>query len=424
MRVLVLGGGGREHTLVWKISQSPRVEKVFCIPGNGGISQIAECNSLPLNDFDALSDYVKAKHIDFTVVGPEVPLVEGIVDYFEKENLPIFGPNKAAAQLEGSKIFSKRLMKKYGIPTAAFEEFENKIAAMEYLDSLDEGPIVVKADGLAAGKGAVVCKDIDSAKEAVSMMMTDLIFKEAGSKVVIEEFMTGEEVSIFAITDGKDIITLSPAQDFKRALDGDQGKNTGGMGSYAPSVYLDGVLYEQCLKDILKPTLKALQSEGIIYKGVIYAGLMLTPQGPKVIEFNCRFGDPETQVVLPLLKSDLMDIFLASVEGKIGELKPEFHDGSAVCIVLASGGYPDYYNTGKTIEGLTQIDSDALVFHAGTTVKDGGNLVTSGGRVMSIGALESSLTKAVQKSYNLIKNISFEGMHYRRDIAKRALSKS
>ncbi|HQV31554.1 MAG TPA: phosphoribosylamine--glycine ligase, partial [Calditrichia bacterium] len=391
MRVLVLGSGGREHTLVWKLAQSPKVDKIFCIPGNAGLCELAECHNLPLSDFDALTDFIRAKGVDFTVVGPEQPLVNGVVDYFQERGFPVFGPNRQAAQLEGSKIFSKKLMAQYGIPTADFREFDQAGEAFDYLDSLPEGPVVVKADGLAAGKGAVVCPNRAAAREAVHHMMNDLIFKDAGSRVVIEEFMTGEEVSIFAITDGKDLITLTPAQDFKRSLDGDLGKNTGGMGSYAPSVYLSPELHQTALDTIIYPTLKALQAEGILYQGVIYAGLMLTPAGPKVIEFNCRFGDPETQVVLPLLQSDLMEIFLAVAEGRLGEIEPSFYDGSAVCVVLASGGYPDFYTTGKTISGLEGLPEEALVFHAGTQKNERGQFITSGGRVMAVGAKQSSL---------------------------------
>ena len=420
MNVLIIGGGGREHTLVWKIRQHPEVKQIYCIPGNGGIAALAECPALDAGDFPALASFVREREIGFTVVGPEQPLVDGIVDYFEAEKLPIFGPNRSAARLEGSKIFSKQLMAKYDIPTAGFAEFDRVEAALKYLSHLPEQPIVVKADGLAAGKGSIVCPDLNSAREAVDALMRQKIFAAAGSKVVIEEFMTGEEVSIFAITDGRDYLTLTPAQDFKRALDGDRGKNTGGMGSYAPTPFLTPQLREVALRTIVEPTFAALQSEGIDYRGVLYFGLMLTSGGPKVIEFNCRFGDPETQVVLPLLGSDLLEILQAVHNRTLGKLRVELKPAYAAAVVLAAGGYPDAYEKGREIRGIPENRDDLLVFHAGTR-RESGRLLTNGGRVMAVTALsEASLQAATEKAYQAVAQIHFDGMHFRRDIARRA----
>ena len=420
MNVLIIGGGGREHTLVWKIRQHPEVKQIYCIPGNGGIAALAECPALDAGDFPTLASFVREREIGFTVVGPEQPLVDGIVDYFEAEKLPIFGPNRSAARLEGSKIFSKQLMAKYDIPTAGFAEFDRVEAALKYLSHLPEQPIVVKADGLAAGKGSIVCPDLNSAREAVDALMRQKIFAAAGSKVVIEEFMTGEEVSIFAITDGRDYLTLTPAQDFKRALDGDRGKNTGGMGSYAPTPFLTPQLREVALRTIVEPTFAALQSEGIDYRGVLYFGLMLTSGGPKVIEFNCRFGDPETQVVLPLLGSDLLEILQAVHNRTLGKLRVELKPAYAAAVVLAAGGYPDAYEKGREIRGIPENRDDLLVFHAGTR-RESGRLLTNGGRVMAVTALsEASLQAATEKAYQAVAQIHFDGMHFRRDIARRA----
>ena len=420
MNVLIIGGGGREHTLVWKIRQHPEVKQIYCIPGNGGIAALAECPALDAGDFPTLASFVREREIGFTVVGPEQPLVDGIVDYFEAEKLPIFGPNRSAARLEGSKIFSKQLMAKYDIPTAGFAEFDRVEAALKYLSHLPEQPIVVKADGLAAGKGSIVCPNLNSAREAVDALMRQKIFAAAGSKVVIEEFMTGEEVSIFAITDGRDYLTLTPAQDFKRALDGDRGKNTGGMGSYAPTPFLTPQLREVALRTIVEPTFAALQSEGIDYRGVLYFGLMLTSGGPKVIEFNCRFGDPETQVVLPLLDSDLLEILQAVHRRTLGKLRLELKPAHAAAVVLAAGGYPDAYEKGREIRGIPENRDDLMVFHAGTR-REGGLLLTNGGRVMAVTALsEASLQAATEKAYQAVAQIHFDGMHFRRDIARRA----
>lgn len=421
MNILIIGSGGREHALAWKISQNPEVKKLYCIPGNGGIEQIAECPTLGSGDFKTLAAFAREKEIDFTVIGPEQPLVEGIVDFFRAETLPVFGPNQSAARMEGSKIFAKRLMKKYGIPTAHYEEFENSAKAFDYITGLPEQPLVVKADGLAAGKGSIVCPDKVTARQAVDDMMNKQIFKNAGAKLVIEECMTGEEVSIFIITDGKDYLTLTPAQDFKRALDGDRGKNTGGMGSYAPTPFLTAALRKRIIRETIEPALTALQSEKIDYTGVLYCGLMLTPGGPKVIEFNCRFGDPETQVVLPLLKADLLEIMQAVHTRSLGKLRlnteetPEF----AICVVAASGGYPDKYETGKEISGLERLSGGVMVFHAGTR-RENGKILTSGGRVLGVTAVAPQLPDAARKAYQAISRIRFEGMRYRNDISKRA----
>ena len=418
MKVLILGGGGREHALAWKIKQSPLVEQLYCIPGNAGIEQLAECVSLPPGNFNAIELFIREKKVDFTVVGPEQPLVEGIVDFLESKGHPVFGPSREAAQMEGSKIFAKNLMQEYEIPTAHFGAFSDYRQAKEYLEQLEDGAVVLKADGLAAGKGSVICTDLEDARRVLKEMMVDKVFGEAGSQVVIEEFMRGQEASLFVLTDGKDYLTLSPAQDYKRALDGDRGKNTGGMGSYAPTPVLTRTMEQRVIREIVEPTLNALQSRGITYKGVLYCGLMVTNKGPRVVEFNCRFGDPETQVVLPLLESDLIELLLAVQQGELGRYRTSFRDGSAVCVIAASGGYPDAYRKGEVISGLEDVDEDVLVFHAGTR-REGDRIVTSGGRVLGVTAIDKNLKSAVDRAYRNIRKIHFEGMHYRNDIAER-----
>lgn len=420
MNVLLIGGGGREHAMAWKLSQNPDVNKLLCIPGNGGIAAQAECHDLPVSDLKNIAAFARYHDVDFTIVGPEIPLVDGIVDLFTAENLPIFGPNRAAAQMEGSKVFSKNFMARHHIPTADFREFERARDAIAYLKEIPEQPIVVKADGLAAGKGSIVCPDLQTAHQAVKSMMTTRIFKEAGSRVVIESFMTGEEVSLFVVTDGKDYCLLTPAQDFKRALDNDRGKNTGGMGSYAPTPFFTPALKSQAVREIIEPTLEGLSADKIDYRGVLYIGLMLTPEGPRVIEFNCRFGDPETQVILPLLKSDLLELTLAVQQQKLANYRLELRDDAAVCVVLASGGYPEGYATGVEIHGLAGLPSYTLAFHAGTTLADDGKLLTSGGRVLGITALSPILKEATNSVYASIAQIRFDNMHYRTDIARRA----
>ena len=421
MNVLVIGSGGREHALVWKIAQNPEVKNIYAIPGNGGICQQAECASIPLTDFPALIEFVRTHHIDFTVVGPEQPLVAGIADAFRAEGLPIFGPGAAGARIEGSKIFAKELMQKHGIPTAHFGTFSDYDAALKYLRQLPEGPVVVKADGLAAGKGSVVCANHEEARQALHSMMVEKVFRNAGEQVVIEEFMQGEEASLFVITDGNDYHILHPAQDFKRALDDDKGKNTGGMGSYAPTPFVTPDILERARREIVEPMLHAFQQESIEYRGVLYCGLMLTDEGPKVVEFNCRFGDPETQVVLPLMESDLLEMMLAVENGNLNRYRLQLKEEYGVCVVLASGGYPDAYQTGYPIEGLDEVPDDVLVFHAGTR-NENGRLVTAGGRVLGITALAQELEAAVNNAYQAVEHIHFKDMHYRRDIARRAVN--
>lgn len=420
MKLLVLGGGGREHALIWKLKQSPEVEEIFCIPGNAGIAVDAKTFSLPLNNFEKIVQFIREKEIDFTIVGPEQPLVEGIVDFLQSQKIPVFGPSKAAAQLEGSKVFAKNFMKKYNIPTATFKEFSDYQHALKYLDTLRESKIVIKADGLAAGKGSVVCKDLGEARQALKTIMVDRIFADAGKQVVIEEFMQGEEASLFVITDGKDYLVLSPAQDFKRALDGDRGKNTGGMGSYAPTPVLTPNMYDRALKEIVEPVLNGLHREGITYQGVLYCGLMLTAAGPKVVEFNCRFGDPETQVVLPLLESDLLEMCIAVSRQNLSDYKLAVKKASAICVIATAGGYPDAYEKGKVIHGLDQLEAGVLVFHAGTA-RDGSQYLTNGGRVLGVTAVDKDLKTARDRVYRNIERIHFEGMYYRRDIAQRVI---
>ena len=421
MNILVLGGGGREHALVWKINQSPQVKKIYCIPGNAGIEQLAECHQLSLSDFPALVAFVGKYKIDLTVVGPEQPLVEGIVDHFEERNFPVFGPGKQAAQMEGSKVFSKNFMKRQGIPTAHYEVFSESRKALEYLKQLPEGKIVIKADGLAAGKGSIVCAHKSEAADAIRAILVDQVFNEAGKQIVIEEFMEGEEASLFVISDGRDYKVLSPAQDFKRALDGDGGKNTGGMGSYAPTPFLSPQNYQRALSEVVELVLQGLASENIIYKGVLYCGLMLTTEGPRVVEFNCRFGDPETQVVLPLLETDLVEILQSAVQGNISKQEIKLKNEHAVCAIAASGGYPDAYEKGKVIAGLDQVGDQGLVFHAGT-VRRNDQILTNGGRVLGVTGIGPDLKTAVKRAYDAMNHIHFDNMHYRKDIAAKALS--
>lgn len=420
MKILVLGGGGREHALIWKLKQSPEVEDIFCIPGNAGIAADAQTFSLSLNDFEKIAQFIREKEIDFTIVGPEQPLVGGIVDFLQSQKIPVFGPSKIAAQLEGSKVFAKNFMKKYNIPTAVFKEFSDYQKALEYVNTLQESNIVIKADGLAAGKGSVVCTDLAEARQTLKTIMVDRIFADSGRQVVIEEFMQGEETSLFVITDGKDYIVLSPAQDFKRALDGDRGKNTGGMGSYAPTPVLTSDTYERAIKEIVEPVLNGLPREGITYKGVLYCGLMLTAAGPKVVEFNCRFGDPETQVVLPLLESDFLEMCTAVNRQTLAGYKLAVKKASAICVIATAGGYPDVYEKGKVIHGLDRLEAGVLVFHAGTA-REGSYYLTNGGRVLGVAAVDSDLKTARDRVYRNIERIHFEGMFYRRDIAQRVI---
>ena len=420
MKILVVGSGGREHALVWKIAQSPLVNKIYCAPGNPGIAELAENVNITASDLDGLLQFAKNENIDLTVVGPEDPLVDGIVDKFESEGLKIFGPTKAAAQLEGSKAFSKKLMQKYKIPTAAYQSFSSNIDALIYSKFIENFPIVLKASGLAAGKGVLICKNLQEVAAGINLIMKDKAFGDAGDEMIIEEFLKGEEVSIFALVDGENYKLLSPSQDHKRVFDNDEGKNTGGMGAYAPAPIATKDLMKKVEESIIKPTIDAMIKEGYPYKGLLYFGLVVAEDGPKVLEFNCRFGDPETEVVLPMLESDLIPLMLATINGTIKDENIEIKDGYAVDVVLASGGYPDAYEKGKPITELNTLDSDITVFHAGTKM-DGNNLVTNGGRVLNVVGLGKDFKSTRQKVYNAVKQIKFDNMHYRKDIGFRAL---
>ncbi|HHW28653.1 MAG TPA: phosphoribosylamine--glycine ligase [Syntrophomonadaceae bacterium] len=421
MKVLVVGGGGREHTLVWKLKQSSHVDKIYCAPGNGGIAQDAECVPLAAEDLHGLADFAQEKRIDLTVVGPEAPLTAGIVDIFKSRGLKVFGPDAKAACLEGSKVFAKEKMTRYGVPTAAYRVFYDAAAALEFVRELN-GPCVVKADGLAAGKGVIIAKNRAEAEQAVRLIMEERAFGDAGKAVVVEQLLKGEEVSVLAFTDGKTIKTLAASQDHKRVFDGDEGPNTGGMGAYSPAPVYTSELHEKTVKDILEPVIYGLADDGIKYKGVIYAGLMVTSEGPYVLEFNCRFGDPETQVVVPRLKSDLLEVMNAVIEERLDEVELEWDPRAAVCVVAASGGYPGAYEKGKVITGLDELPPDILVFHAGTALSNG-KLVTSGGRVLGITGFGATIEDAVKRVYSGVERIHFEGIHYRRDIAHRALKR-
>ncbi len=416
MKVLIIGGGGREHAIAWKLSQSAKVDKIYCAPGNGGIMDLAECVDIPVMDFEKQVQFAKEKGIDLTVVAPDDPLAAGAVDAFEAAGLRAFGPNKAAAIIEGSKAFSKDLMKKYHIPTAAYEVFTKSADAIAYVEAKNQFPIVVKADGLALGKGVIIAQNADEAKAAIREIMDDKVFGSAGGKVVIEEFLTGPEVSVLAFTDGKTVKPMVSAQDHKRVYDHDMGPNTGGMGTFSPSrIYTDD-LAKECMETIFLPTMHAMNQEGRTFKGVLYFGLMKTPRGVKVIEYNCRFGDPETQVVLPRLKSDLFDIFNAVIDERLDEIEIEWEDNAAVCVVMASGGYPKAYQKGYPIEGIKEAEAaGAMVFHAGTTCK-GGTYYTNGGRVLGVTAVGENLDAAIAKAYQLVPMISFQDAHYRKDI--------
>jgi len=420
MKVLVIGSGGREHAIVWKVLQNPVVDKLFCAPGNAGIAQNAECVDIPVQDKVQLLKFAIKHKIDLTLVGPEAPLVDGIVDLFEENGLTIFGPSRRAAELEGSKAFCKFFLEKYDIPTADYRTFTDYEKAKTFLTQ-HRGSIVVKADGLAAGKGVMVCKQPEDALMALDRIMKRKDFGAAGDKVVIEECLTGREVSVMALSDGERLITLVPSQDHKRIFDNDEGPNTGGMGAYAPTPQVSEELMKEIVTTILEPTIKGMALEDRPYKGVLYAGLMLTSSGPKVLEYNVRFGDPETQAVLPMSESDLVEAIWAIHQGTLDDIKWKNKKGAAVCVVLASGGYPGEYSKGKTIIGLdNQWDKGTIIFHAGTK-RQGLNIVTNGGRVLGVTALDSSLPKAVDSVYKAVKRITFDGAYYRRDIAHRAL---
>lgn len=418
MKVLVVGGGGREHTLVWKISQSPLVDKLFCAPGNGGIAALAECVPLKAVDIEGVTEFALREGVGLVVVAPDDPLALGMVDALEAKGIRAFGPRKAAAAVESSKAYSKELMRKYDIPTAAYEVFDSAAKAMEHLKKCSF-PVVVKADGLALGKGVVIAESLDSACEAVRFMMLDRVFGEAGKRIVIEEFLSGPEVSVLAFTDGKTIVPMVSSQDHKRALDNDEGLNTGGMGAFSPSRLYTPEVADYCAERIYLPTIRALNSEGRTFKGVLFFGLMLTDEGPKVLEYNARFGDPETQVVVPRLKNDIVEIFNAVIDERLEEIDLQWDDNAAVCVVAASGGYPQDYATGFEIRGMEAArDEGALVFHAGTRLECG-NYYTAGGRVLGVTAISESLEEAIKKAYSGVGKISFEGMHYRRDIGRK-----
>ena len=420
MRIMVIGGGGREHAIVWALAKSDKVKQIYCAPGNAGIAELAECVPIPVNRFADLIAFANDHAVDLVVVGPDDPLADGIVDAFEEQNIPTFGPRKNAAEIEGSKIFMKNLLKKYDIPTAKYETFTDHAAALAYLRE-QSAPIVVKADGLAAGKGVTVAYSIEEAEKALHDMMVDKVFGESGGQVVIEEFLEGQEMSILAFVDGETVRAMVPAQDHKPVFDDDKGPNTGGMGTYSPLPHIDPALVEDAIENIIKPTAKAMVSEGRPFRGVLFAGLMITKDGVKTIEFNARMGDPETQVVLPRLKTDLVDIILAALNGRLDQLDIAWSDEAAVCVIAASGGYPASYPKGLVIEGLEAAKAQgALVFHAGTADKDG-QIVTNGGRVLGIVGRGRDIAEARARAYEAVSAIHFEGMHVRTDIAAKAL---
>ena len=422
MNILILGSGGREHALLWKLAQSPEATKLYAVPGNPGMAELAECVAGSIEDNAAVVKLAQEKKIDLVVVGPEVPLTNGVVDALRAAGIKAFGPTKAAAALEGSKSFSKDIMKKYGIPTAKYEVFTDADAARAYIEK-EGAPIVIKADGLAAGKGVIVAETKEQALDAVHEIMDDAAFGKAGSRVVIEAFMEGEEASLLAFTDGKTIRPMVSSQDHKRAYDGDKGPNTGGMGTYAPAPVMTKDMVEQATEKILKPMIAAMAKEGRPYQGCLYAGLMITEEGPKVVEFNARFGDPETQVVLPLLKGDLVKIMQACVDGTLDTAAVDWEDGAAVCVVMASGGYPKSYKKGYAIDGLKKAESlGTFVFHAGTAKKDG-KVVTSGGRVLGVTARGGGIKEATEKAYKGVEAIRFTDEFHRKDIAHRALER-
>ena len=420
MKVLIVGSGGREHAIAWKVAQSKKVDKIYCAPGNAGISEVAECVPIGAMEFDKLVAFAKEKEIDLTVIGMDDPLVGGIVDVFEKEGLRVFGPRKNAAILEGSKAFSKDLMKKYHIPTAAYETFTDPEKALEYLETA-KMPIVLKADGLALGKGVLICQTLEEAKEGVKTLMMDKKFGSAGDEIVIAELMTGREVSVLSFVDGNIVKIMSSAQDHKRAKDGDQGLNTGGMGNFSPSPFYTKEVDEFCKKYIYQPTVDAMKAEGRPFKGVIFFGLMLTPEGPKVLEYNARFGDPEAQVVLPRLENDIVDVFEACIDGTLDKVDLKFdNDRATVCVILASDGYPVEYKKGFPIEGLEKFKGkdDYYVFHSGTKFNDKGQIVTNGGRVLGVTATGKDLKEARKKAYEATEWVSFENKYMRHDIGR------
>lgn len=419
MKVLIVGSGGREHAIAWKVAQSKKVDKIYCAPGNGGISEIAECVDIGAMEFDKLVAFAKKEAIDLTVIGMDDPLVGGVVDAFEKEGLRVFGPRKNAAVLEGSKVFSKDLMKKYNIPTAGYDTFTSPEDAIAFLEKNEKYPIVLKADGLALGKGVLICNSLEEAKDGVKSLMLDKQFGSAGDSIVIEEFITGPEVSVLSFVDGKTIKIMTSAQDHKRAKDGDQGLNTGGMGTFSPTPFYTKEADEFCQKYVYQATVDAMKAEGREFKGIIFFGLMLTPDGPRVLEYNARFGDPETQVVLPRMKNDIVEVFEACIDGTLDKIELEFEEDAAVCVVLASDGYPEKYEKGFEIKGLDNFkEKDGYyVFHAGTKMVDG-NIVTNGGRVLGVTAKGADLKAARANAYEATKWIDFDNKYMRNDIGK------
>lgn len=419
MKILMVGSGGREHALIKKLAQSPRVDKIYCAPGNGGISCDAELVNIAAMDIDGITAFAKENAIDLVFVAPDDPLAVGMVDALQKEGIRAFGPCADAAIIEASKVFSKNLMKKYNIPTAKYEVFSDSQKAVEYIEGNNLAPVVVKADGLALGKGVLICQTVEQAKEAVLSIMEDKKFGASGNSIVVEEFLTGPEVSVLAFTDGKCVKPMVSSKDHKRALDGDKGLNTGGMGTISPNPFYTDEIAAECMEKIFIPTINAMNNEGRTFKGCLYFGLMITPDGPKVIEYNARFGDPEAQVVLPRLKTDLVDICEAVIDGKLSDLDIEWEDGAAACVVMASGGYPESYKKGIEMFGMDengQVDG-AVVYHAGTVLKDG-KFYTNGGRVLGVTAKASTLEEALEKAYSAVEKIKFDSVHYRKDIGR------
>lgn len=422
MKILVVGSGGREHALVWKLSQSPKVEQIYCAPGNGGIAQLAICVPIAANDINGLIEFVKREKIDLTIVGPEDPLLAGIVDRFEEEGLAVYGPRSEAAMIEGSKVFAKQLMRKYQIPTAAYAEFTDYETAWAYVQYRGV-PIVIKADGLAAGKGVVVAHSLEEAKEALKSMLLQGSFGTAGARVVIEEFLQGEEVTLLSFVDGKTVLAMETSQDHKAVFDGDRGPNTGGMGCYSPVSHISSEIIEQAIREIVVPVASALVEEGKSFRGVLYTGLMITDQGPKVIEFNARFGDPETEVILPRLQNDLVEIIEMTLAGRLHEVELKWTEDAALTVIMASPGYPGSYPKNLAISGVETFDPqsrDLILFHAGTSLDEDGIYRTQGGRVLAVTALGETLDKAKERAYQGVRQISFDGAHYRTDIGYRA----
>lgn len=415
MKVLVVGSGGREHAIAWKLSKSPKLEKLYCAPGNAGIAEVAECVDIKAEDIEGICRFSKEHGIDLAVIGPEVPLAMGIVDELEKAGVKAFGPNKKCAQLEASKAFTKAFLARHNIPTAGYKEFTDKEELLNAV-GIYGYPMVIKADGLAAGKGVVIAENEQEAVNAIQEMMEDKVFGSAADKIVVEEFLTGVEASMLCFVDENNIVPMESAQDYKRIFDGDKGPNTGGMGTYSPSLLFNPELEERIRKEILEPTLEGFKKDGLDFKGVLFIGLMLSEDGPKVIEFNNRFGDPETQSVLLRMESDLLDVFCGVVENRLADVEIKWSDKKAVCVVLASGGYPNAYEKGKVITGLDAVDDDCIVFHAGTKLDERGRVVTAGGRVLGVSVLGDTHDEARARAFENVKKISFDGMQYRNDI--------